>query len=456
MSRILLLITSLVLTCGLMLGMTGTVFAAESTSGNGRGVFAAVANVSIDDDGSGVIAFESVDPVTVYTNTTYHVPAGMYSNVTDADDYMPRWQTWSELTDEGKLLVKGAERVAILLEEPAADRIAAKVMVTPRHSRHCHRVGVVVTVDGDTVTIVNKAGKEMTFTLPEGVEVTPGEFVTMVANQFANQTRLKVMAAHTVQQLAQRLRTQMESAQGQADFDRASALLERVQERHMDVLEGIQDRLEQQQQVQQRAKEAVQEAMENAQTHYEDALQVRDQIRDRVQDAWEDWTSQWTTVTGTIASVDLDEQTVTITPDEGDEVVLNVVESTWITKDGRGATLSELIAGDVVRKAVYNTDSSEAKVIAVCTGETQVRWSQVTGAISAVDVDTQTVSIKTLSGDTVTINVIDSTYIVKNGSLVEIGDLEVGYIIARAVYETETLDAKAIAVSTPRMGPWRN
>jgi len=446
MGKILLVVMSLVLVCGLVLGSAASATAqgTEETAAP-RGLFGTVESISVDAYGNGSITLKDVEqPVIVNADTRYHIPT-----------VVPPWQVWSELSDEGKLRVQGAVRVAILLAEPASERIALKVMVIPQRPVYSHQVGVVVSVDGDTVTILNKAGKEVTIALPEGVEVTPGEFVILVAGRFANQARLRVMAAHEISQLANRLQNQMEAAQGPQGFGRLSDLLEKTYERHRRVLERVRAKLEERHQVQMRAIEAVEQAMNRWRVHHENALQRMEQIRERIRAGWEEWKAQWGKVEGTIVSVDLDEQTVTIAPGEGIQVALKVTESTQIVKDGRPATLANLAEDDVVREAIYSAETLEARVIVVGAPQWKARWSQVTGAIADVDPDAQTVTITSIKGDTVTLKVVASTRIVKDNRHATLGDLEPGDIVRNAVYLTDTLEAKLIIVGTPKAGPGR-
>ena len=441
MSKILLVITTMLLAAGLVLGTTGMAAADEATDEGTRGVFGKVDSVEIGADGNGIINLVDDEPINVNADTTYHIPT-----------FLPPWQTWAELaeSEDGHLYVEGATRVAVLLAKPAADRIALKVMVIPDQPVRSHLVGVAITVDGDTVTLVNKAGKEITITLPEGVEVSEGEFVTLVGKRFAHETRLRAMAAHTITQLTNRLQNHMEAAQGQETFERAAALLERARERHMDVLDGIQNRLEEHRHLHVRAMEAIQNAIDNAQSRYEEALQRCEQIRGRVRTGWGEWLAQWSTIEGTIESTDLDDQTVTIAPEEGDPVTLSVVTLTLIVKDGRPATLADLAPDDIVRKAVYHTETLEAKTIVVNAPKLDLPWSMVRGVIESIDLDEQTVTIAPADGDPVTLKVVDTTRTVKGFRTVTIDDLEVDDVVRTAVYYTDSLEAKNIVVCNPK------
>ncbi len=448
MSKILLVVITLVLVCGLVLGSTASAVAQETEeTAVSRGLFGTVVKVTIvDQDGNGSITLEDAESVNVNPDTRYHIPT-----------FVPPWQSWTELSDEEReFYVQGADRVAILLAEPASARTALKVMVIPQHPVHSHQVGVVVSVDGDTVTIVNKAGQEVTITLPEGVEVTPGEFVTLVAGRFANQVRLRALAAYGIKQLASRLRNQMEAAQGPKDFDRLNALLEKAYERDMRVLERIKAKFEKRYPGQTGAIAAIEQAIENWKTNREGALQRIEQIRERIKAGWEKWKAQWSKMEGTITGVDLVGQTVTIAPEEGTLVTLEVTEFTLIVKDGRPADLADLAQNDVVKEAVYSKETLEAQFIVVGPPKWEARWSEVSGTIANVDPSGQTVTITSTEGDTVTVQVVATTRIVKDGKLATLDDLKPDDVVRKAIYLTDTLKAKCIVVGTPKPGPWRD
>ena len=68
MKRIILVITTLALACGLMLGSIGSVMASTTQSGEGRGLFGTVESVDISDNatGTGVITLSNVKPSECY------------------------------------------------------------------------------------------------------------------------------------------------------------------------------------------------------------------------------------------------------------------------------------------------------------------------------------------------------------------------------------------------------
>jgi hypothetical protein len=287
--RIVLVITTLVLACGLMLGSMGIAMADESAEC--RGLFATVDNVTIDENGFGTIGLvnvkciEGVDTLTLITDneTLYHIPT------------LTPWQSWADLSadlaasegfDRTQPVVAG-DRIAVSLVEPftpSEDAVASKVMVIiPGKKMHRHQLGVVAKVEGNTATIVNKDGEQFVVALRNGLDVEPGQFVVMVANRFSNEVQFRAVAAHQVGQLMERFERYMNQASNQGDVDQASGLLEQAHERHMNVLEGMQNKLQDQNQEQLAA--AVGQAIDDEQSCYQEAVQLREQIKEQVRES---------------------------------------------------------------------------------------------------------------------------------------------------------------------------
>jgi hypothetical protein len=364
MKRIILVITTLALACGLMLGSIGSVMASTTQSGEGRGLFGTVEGVDISDNGTGVITLSNVKPqsatedattveVAVTSSTLYHIPT-----VT----IVPKWQTWAGLTDNSQVLVENANRVAILLTDPASDRIAQKVMIIPAKGlhRYHHQLGVVARVEGDTATIANRNGEEIAMALGEGVELEAGQVVVLVTDKTTGEVQLRAVHAYRWEHMVQRFEGYLNGALNQADFDKATALMEQAHERHMDNLEALQNRLEERNRVQ--AAEAVGNAMQYAEARYAEALQLREQIRERIRQAggWEEWRSQWGQASGTIASVNTQTRTMTMNTESG-PLTLQVAVGATITKQGNVYAFKGLKAGDGVGEVLYHADGNTNK-----------------------------------------------------------------------------------------------
>jgi hypothetical protein len=377
MKKILLLATTLALACGLVVGGAGSALAVEDGQNQGvsdnqsqneyhRGLFGTVDNITIAEDGTGTISLINVKPVSnsedgaaeiaVTENTTYHIPT-VTTYLTGG-----AWQTWDELTDNSTELVLDANRVAILLTEPATDQIAQKVMIVPEKNlyryRYQHRVGVVVEVDGNTATVAQKNGEQFTVQLGEGVEVEAGQFVIMVTERASGETQLKAVHCYRLQNMVERLKGHIEGSLNQQDYNRAKERLQASYERHIAVMEQIQTKLQDQNRTQ--AAEAVGEAIQRCEARYDEALQFMENLRERVRDAggWEEWASQWSTISGTITSVDPNPDHRTVVIDTGEETVtLQVPFRAGIVEDGKLFALSSLEVGDEVATAVYHVGS---------------------------------------------------------------------------------------------------
>jgi hypothetical protein len=363
MKRIILVVTALALACGLMLGTMGTAMASTTQSGEGRGLFGTVTGVDISDDGTGVITLSNVKPenattveIVVTGTTVYHIPT-----VT----IVPKWQTWAQLTAESRGLVEDANRVAILLTDPASDRIAQKVMVVPAKGlcRYRHQLGVVAKVEGDTATIVKRNGEEIIVTLAEGVELEAGQVVVLVTDKTTGEIQFRAVHAYRWERMVERFEGYLSGALSQEDFDEATVLMQQAHEKHMDRLEALQDRLEARHRV--GAAEMVGKAMQCAEARYAEAMQLRDQIRERVEEVgWEEWMAQWGEASGTIASINTQTRTMTLTTDNG-PLTLEVAVGARITKHGCVYALRGLNAGDVVEQVVYHKDTNKAWYIEV-------------------------------------------------------------------------------------------
>lgn len=153
-------------------------------------------------------------------------------------------------------------------------------------------------------------------------------------------------------------------------------------------------------------------------------------------------------IQGEISRVDLDAKMLAIAAlGSSEAVVLNVVERTEITLDGRPARLSDLQVG--MRAAVrFCRDTKTALAIAALSGGGDCTIASVEGAIARVNVEGHTVTIATASGEQVTLNVTNSTEIKINGQPARLEDLRAGMRV-EARFCRETLNALAIQATRP-------
>jgi hypothetical protein len=361
MKKMLLMATTLALACGVILGGLGSALAEETQSQYCRGLFGTVDNVTIDNDGNGTIVLSNVKPtsdnaatveIKVNENTTYHIPTVTVLATGGA------WQTWKQLALESRtLVVEQADRLALLLTEPAGDLTAQKVMVIPaknlyRH-RYQHRLGVVVGVDGDTATVAKRNGEQFTITLAEGAEVSEGQFVILVTDRLSGETQLRAVHAYRFQSLMERFEGYLEGSLTEEDFDAITEKLQAAHEKHIALLEQLQTRLEEQNRV--RAAEFVGQAIQYCEARYAEAIQLRDQIRERIENAggWEEWAAQWAVVSGNITDIDLTKRLITVDTEDG-SVTLHVPLRASIVKDDYPFAFRSLEVGDVIAEAIYH------------------------------------------------------------------------------------------------------
>ncbi len=146
---------------------------------------------------------------------------------------------------------------------------------------------------------------------------------------------------------------------------------------------------------------------------------------------------------GEITRIDLDAQVIAIAPlGSVDAIVLNVVERTEITIDGRPARLHELQVG-MRAAARFCRNTGTALAIAAISGGADCTAASVGGAIARVDVEGHSVTIAAASGEQVTLNVTNSTEIKINNQLARLEDLLAGMRV-EARFCRETLNALAI------------
>lgn len=366
MKRILLVVVTLALATGLILGTTGSTLAAAGTQ-SGRGIFGTVQSIVMTDNttGVGTVTLTNVKPATadnasveiqVTENTTYNIP-------TVTVQPTQRWQTWQQLTPESRSLILGAHRVAILLTEPAGN-VAAKVMVIPAGYlayRYHHHLGVVVAVsDNGTATIAEKKGEQITVTLGEGVQLAVGQFVVVVTDSSGG-TQLKAIKAYRIDKIVDRFEGYLEGSLTEADFDNVTALIQQTQQKHIAYLQSVQDLLQSENRTQ--AAAAVGKAIDYANARYSEALQFRAKIKDWVDKngGWTAWQAHWGDTSGTITAMNTVGRTLTISTDNG-TITVHVPVATRIVKDtSTGPALfafKSLAVGNQLEKVIYYKPTS--------------------------------------------------------------------------------------------------
>ena len=146
---------------------------------------------------------------------------------------------------------------------------------------------------------------------------------------------------------------------------------------------------------------------------------------------------------GTVEAVDTTANTIVIASEEGgNSVTLKVDTTTLIQRNGAAAVLADLLVGDKV-EAHYNSASMLASLI-----KTEVEDTEFGGTIAAVDTTAKTVTVTPADGSAdVVLNVIESTVIKINDTVISLAGLHVGNSV-EVEFDSTTLNASFIHVET--------
>ena len=356
--RILLVVMTLALATGLILGTAGSSLAATSAQ-SGRGLFGTVKSMvmTYNATGIGTITLTNVKPATadnasvqiqVNASTTYNIP-------TVTVQPTQHWLTWQQLTTETKTVILGAHRVAILLTQPGGN-VAAKVMVIPTGYlayRYQHHLGVVTAVNTDngTATLAEKGGKEITVTLGEGVQLTLGQVVVVVTDS-AGGTQLKAVKAYRVDRMVDRFEGYLEGSLTEANFDNVTALIQQTHDKYVAYLQSLESLLQSENRTLAAAKVAT--AINYADARYSETMQFRDKIKNWVDSngGWTAWQARWGDISGTITAVKTVGRTLDISTDNA-TITVHVPRGARIVKGNEVFAFSVLAVGNQLDKVIY-------------------------------------------------------------------------------------------------------
>ncbi len=141
---------------------------------------------------------------------------------------------------------------------------------------------------------------------------------------------------------------------------------------------------------------------------------------------------------GVIRAVDLNAGTVTLHTRQERTLTLQTNERTEIVRNGQPATLRDLQPGDDAR-VVYDSITLIAASI-VARGPEPTEPIRIQGTIAGVDLRERTLSIYTLAGRTITLNVTPNTSIMLDDQPARLDDLKRGFT-AGALFNPTTMDA---------------
>jgi len=359
MKRILLVVMTLALATGLILGTAGSTLAATSTR-TGRGLFGAVQSIVMTDNATGVgtITLTNVKPATAdnasvkiqtTATTTYNIP-------TVTVQPTQHWQTWQQLTPASRNIVLGAHRVAILLTESGGS-VAANVMVIPAGYltyRYHHHLGVVTAVNTDNATIAEKGGKEITITLTEAGQLTAADVgrLVLVVTDSSGGTQIKAIKAYRIDRIVDRFEGYLEGSLTEANFDNVTALIQQTQTKHIDYLKSVQEFLQSENRTQ--AAAAVGRAIDYVNARYSEALKFREEIKNWIDSngGWTAWQAHFGDTSGTITAVTVVGRTMTFNTDNG-SVTVHVPLKARIVKNNGLFVFKSLAVGNQLDKVIY-------------------------------------------------------------------------------------------------------
>lgn len=156
-------------------------------------------------------------------------------------------------------------------------------------------------------------------------------------------------------------------------------------------------------------------------------------------------------VNGTVAAVDTNAGTITITPVTGSDLTLNVNASTEIEVNDMHGTLQDITPGMPV-SAEYDTATLLAHEIKAGAGDDDHKDTDIQGTVAGADTNAGTVTITPAGGGSdVTLNVKTQTEIEVDDAPGTLADIQVGMPI-RAEYDSATFEAFEIKAGTDDSG----
>ncbi len=158
------------------------------------------------------------------------------------------------------------DRVAITASEEAGVRTAITIMVVPSKPATAHIAGVVSTVQGDSITVVDRDGKTSTVQLTPGmVAPAPGQMVILVGQREAD--KLVARSSKKAEDVVAKVQDDLTKVTSVQDQDNLKARLELGISQHLSVLSQAVEKAPE------AAKNALRQALENSSKGYVRALE---------------------------------------------------------------------------------------------------------------------------------------------------------------------------------------
>lgn len=406
------IITVLAMALSLLLGSVGTAYAAPADQAAAlHGYFGAVTSIdgkviTLDTKAQGSVKITTDDKTVVQT---------------------PGKDT-AILAD----IAKG-DRIAVLAQDQAGAQIALRVMALPDKPMTTHISGVVTAVVGDKATITDKDGNVVSVTLSGDVSLAQGDTVTLVVQRDSVSGEAVVRGAEKLSRVVERLAKGIEQAEKEAN-DKGDKEKQQEADR-LRLLVGVNSgaELSALQRARDRAPEQAKAELEEALKRTEGELKARlEPLKVQV----------GANLDGAIQAIDTSKKAITVKPDEGPVVTVNVTDKTTLD----GAALADLRVGQRVR-VTYDRQSMNALGVSL----KALAPAKIKGTVSAMIGGQSTIIVNSTGDATVTLKVTADTIINRDDKEKDaLANIAVGDRVVEAHYNPVTMVASLIVVRSSK------
>ena len=287
--------------------------------------------------------------------------------------------------------------LAVMVSSATNDQEALSILVKPdRPVVHAHITGVVIDTSGDQTRIMDRYGNLITADLlPEEGQMESGEVVTAVLGQDLKAGSLSILASESADVKIARLSQALEMAVRSDNRENLGERLRASTTGHLTTLREVINRVD----------GDIQEGPTSA---YEALLSRFDLGKSMLK------------LTGRIEDIDRDRGTVLVSPQEGPQIQLTLLDTTTIHLFGQAVRLQQLEIGQhkgQKMEAIYDPQTGEARTLSVISPALsddlaashlpQARLGELGGTVSRVDAIAvpPVVEVRLATGQSVNLNI---------------------------------------------------
>ena len=364
--------------------------------------------------------------------------------------------TLDDLTTEDKLAIQLVQRDGV--------RVVIRIMRMPGQPTNVHRVEVVVSEEGSTLTVTDKDGNTRVIDVPqETAQNIVGQVVTSINRELRNrdgEIEREAQGVVRADRIKEKLEAHLEKVGGQQSDDdgnaeergreveRRIAHLKQLQEQSISILERLAEEATEQ------AKEALDRALELATKSKE----ISNEVIKRVKQAS---IVELGKVKGVIEAIDVDAATIDVAFENGTVVTVRIADEGKIIRDDESIFLEDLGVGDVIVRAAYNPENFTAHVLVIRTpegdtgespdGDTAIHLRELLkGFIKEIDLANNTIQISSSgTGPEGSVSITADTEIEKNGEPAGIDGLVEGDFVL-AVLDPQSGNALRLVVRSEK------